>query len=516
MGTVVALTAGLACAAPPSWHWQWAGSPNNNDSIKMISPTRDGGYLAVGQRTLAGGQSDVLIMRLSNRGALLWERTVNTGPSEIGYSIIETSDGGIALAGENLPGAAWGGVFLLKLSRAGVTTWGLQYPSNVPMAPGVAGARVIEASTRNLILAGRAAVAQTTWPMIAAVSPNGVPVWQIVYQDGRYGTPSTGGLVDVRESLSPAGPPGLILAAGYTTPALGALREPLVLCVQLPNGAPVSSSVYAPPPADAYATAIEELPGQGFAITANTLLPPGVLPRSGLIVQTIPAPPFVNSGPWWVYNGFQPGITALAYEAPGFPPTPNMVMAGTTLPPNPLGQNKMTLLVTNAGPPGTPPNPIQYWVYGGPAFEAGNSVVAVERGYTLAGDTNSFPPGPALIPHAYFVRADRAGLSTCNEAPVPPQPQPFPGIFQPFMHNPFPIQVVPFAPQALLTPDALINLCFYCDADLNLDGAVDFNDLLVFLNLYNVLSPDADVNDDGVIDFNDFLAYLNLYNVICP
>ncbi|MBM4108811.1 MAG: hypothetical protein FJ255_08380 [Phycisphaerae bacterium] len=54
-----------------------------------------------------------------------------------------------------------------------------------------------------------------------------------------------------------------------------------------------------------------------------------------------------------------------------------------------------------------------------------------------------------------------------------------------------------------------------CPADLNGDGAVDFNDFLEFLNLFNAEDPIADVNMDGAVDFNDFLEFLNLYNAGC-
>jgi hypothetical protein len=54
-----------------------------------------------------------------------------------------------------------------------------------------------------------------------------------------------------------------------------------------------------------------------------------------------------------------------------------------------------------------------------------------------------------------------------------------------------------------------------CTADANLDGTVDFNDLLEFLNLSNASDPLADLNEDGVIDFNDLLEYLNVYNAGC-
>ncbi|MBM4109354.1 MAG: hypothetical protein FJ255_11210 [Phycisphaerae bacterium] len=55
----------------------------------------------------------------------------------------------------------------------------------------------------------------------------------------------------------------------------------------------------------------------------------------------------------------------------------------------------------------------------------------------------------------------------------------------------------------------------FCAADLNLDGVVDLNDFLEFLNRFNAGSDLADYTGDGVIDFNDLLAFLNVYNQPC-
>ncbi|MBM4107338.1 MAG: hypothetical protein FJ255_00735 [Phycisphaerae bacterium] len=54
-----------------------------------------------------------------------------------------------------------------------------------------------------------------------------------------------------------------------------------------------------------------------------------------------------------------------------------------------------------------------------------------------------------------------------------------------------------------------------CQGDWNGDAAVDFNDLLMFLNLFNAQDPRADIDGDGVVDFNDYLAFLNLYGAPC-
>lgn len=60
----------------------------------------------------------------------------------------------------------------------------------------------------------------------------------------------------------------------------------------------------------------------------------------------------------------------------------------------------------------------------------------------------------------------------------------------------------------------VVDLGVILPADLTEDGAVDFDDLLAFINLYNGGSGYADFNGDGTLDFTDFLAFLNAYNEI--
>jgi hypothetical protein len=72
--------------------------------------------------------------------------------------------------------------------------------------------------------------------------------------------------------------------------------------------------------------------------------------------------------------------------------------------------------------------------------------------------------------------------------------------------------VVTSACSAVSTTPATLSICL---SDWNCDGAVDFNDLLEYLNDYNTSAPRADLNGDGTIDFNDLLEFLNLYNTPC-
>ncbi|MHA7811785.1 MAG: GC-type dockerin domain-anchored protein [Phycisphaerales bacterium] len=54
-----------------------------------------------------------------------------------------------------------------------------------------------------------------------------------------------------------------------------------------------------------------------------------------------------------------------------------------------------------------------------------------------------------------------------------------------------------------------------CPSDTNLDGVLNFFDVSVFLNNYNIGSLDADLNDDGVLNFFDVSTFLNSYNLGC-
>ena len=50
--------------------------------------------------------------------------------------------------------------------------------------------------------------------------------------------------------------------------------------------------------------------------------------------------------------------------------------------------------------------------------------------------------------------------------------------------------------------------CEGCPPDINEDGAVDVNDLLVLLEQFGAAGGQADVNGDGVVDVNDVLILI--------
>ena len=61
-----------------------------------------------------------------------------------------------------------------------------------------------------------------------------------------------------------------------------------------------------------------------------------------------------------------------------------------------------------------------------------------------------------------------------------------------------------------------VELRITCGPDLNLDGLLDFFDVLYFLGEYSAGNPDGDFNKDGVFDFFDVLAFLQAFSAGCP
>ena len=66
----------------------------------------------------------------------------------------------------------------------------------------------------------------------------------------------------------------------------------------------------------------------------------------------------------------------------------------------------------------------------------------------------------------------------------------------------------PFA-VAWLHPESIPN---FDPADINQDGLVDFQDLLLLLGDYGAVGGPSDVNGDGLVDFQDLVALLAVWS----
>jgi gliding motility-associated-like protein len=124
--------------------WKKCYGGSSLDKARSIRQTNDGGYVVAGfsnstdgDRTSSMGSSDYWIVKISNTGAIEWQRNVGGTMVDDAYEIEQTLDGGYIVNGftQSTDGDAvtnhgHNDYFLVKLSSTGVVQWKKCYGSN--------------------------------------------------------------------------------------------------------------------------------------------------------------------------------------------------------------------------------------------------------------------------------------------------------------------------------------------------------------------------------------------------
>jgi hypothetical protein len=105
---------------------QWCRSidRSNYEYATSINQTSDGGYILAGMSATGGVfTSDMFIVKLSSSGTYQWSKTYGGSHDEIAYSIIQTSDGGYAFAGYTNSYGPYNVFYILKIDSTGILQW---------------------------------------------------------------------------------------------------------------------------------------------------------------------------------------------------------------------------------------------------------------------------------------------------------------------------------------------------------------------------------------------------------
>jgi hypothetical protein len=107
---------------------QWTktiGGKKDDVGLMSLIQTSDGGYAIAGATNSFGaGNGDVYVVKLDANGNLQWTKTIGGPGDEIGFSLIQTSDGGYAIAGSTTSfGAGDEDVYVVKLDANGNLQW---------------------------------------------------------------------------------------------------------------------------------------------------------------------------------------------------------------------------------------------------------------------------------------------------------------------------------------------------------------------------------------------------------
>ena len=115
--------------------WQKTFGSLYDDQLKCIQQTKDGGYIFAGFSNVLSGSSnnslyDFYVVKLNGLGNVVWEKLLGGSNSDLAYSIQQTSDGGYIVAGESssVNGNVTGGhgasdMWIVKLSETGNLMW---------------------------------------------------------------------------------------------------------------------------------------------------------------------------------------------------------------------------------------------------------------------------------------------------------------------------------------------------------------------------------------------------------
>lgn len=109
-----------------SIQWSETIGETGYDYALWIIQTTDGGYALFGSTDSFGeGGEDYFIVKLSSSGALQWSRTIWGTGGDYGFCIIQTTDGGYAMSGTTASfGVGYIDIYVVKLDNNGAFQWG--------------------------------------------------------------------------------------------------------------------------------------------------------------------------------------------------------------------------------------------------------------------------------------------------------------------------------------------------------------------------------------------------------
>jgi hypothetical protein len=105
--------------------WDETFGDEGTDVARSIIQTKDGGYAVVGSIwTIYARKQDFWLIKLGENGNIEWEKTFDKDEHDIAYSIVQTKDGGYAIAG-GTGKRFWGEVncWVIKLDAKGNMEW---------------------------------------------------------------------------------------------------------------------------------------------------------------------------------------------------------------------------------------------------------------------------------------------------------------------------------------------------------------------------------------------------------
>ncbi len=112
--------------------WAKAYGGSGYDIFDQMTVTSTGGFAATGRtKSFANPSGAIFIVNVDGNGNLLWSRSLgaSTATGEFGHTIIQTTDGGFAVAGSYDAAPGTSDIIVVKLDAAGNVIWSRRFDS---------------------------------------------------------------------------------------------------------------------------------------------------------------------------------------------------------------------------------------------------------------------------------------------------------------------------------------------------------------------------------------------------
>ncbi|MEK7476783.1 MAG: hypothetical protein AAB152_14270 [Candidatus Coatesbacteria bacterium] len=272
---LIALVTGGWLAAPDVraegyqllWTATYDGPAHRDDHAEDIALDPAGNVFVAGwtDRSDIGEDLNILVLKYSPTGTLLWTRTHNSFPGgmDLGFGIAVDSGGNCYVAGSvSITGGASEG-WLRKYDTNGNVLWTLEYPSPSAGDQAVFRDVAVDEAGGNLYVAGcqgRGDLLQSGNALLVKVPMGGgVPVWAVdadghglwdeflsvaVAPNGDVLVTGYEGVLDLFGIMAAYWPAIIVRTSSMYNPTLLSIDEDLVVCRYGPSGSPVWRRTY--------------------------------------------------------------------------------------------------------------------------------------------------------------------------------------------------------------------------------------------------------------------------------
>ena len=119
----------IKCTGSGTIQWTKTIGSSEVDIARSIIQTTDGGYAIAGDiYNYSTTSADWFIVKIDAGGTIQWVRTINRAAYDYACSIVQTADGGYAIAGVSATGGVFSGdMYIVKLNSAGTYQWSKTY-----------------------------------------------------------------------------------------------------------------------------------------------------------------------------------------------------------------------------------------------------------------------------------------------------------------------------------------------------------------------------------------------------